>query len=135
MSFNRIYTSPLRMCIKLALKVAKADTVIIHDPRLKELNFGKWEGKALSELKDDTRLFRETYKVGKQCPRGESYQDLIDRTKSFLSDLKCENGTIGVVACGGVIRAFMSLIENRPPMEMFGANVEFGQIFHYELKN
>lgn len=48
--FDAVYSSPLQRCTKLAAYCGFPDPVL--DDRLKELNFGHWEGKRWEEIKD-----------------------------------------------------------------------------------
>lgn len=74
------------------------------DPRLKEINFGHWEGFAWSELPDRDP---EGYQARLADPfnwrprNGESYRDLMERIRAWLESL--ERNAI-VVSHGGVSR-------------------------------
>lgn len=74
------------------------------DPRLKEINFGHWEGFTWSELPDRDP---EGYQARLADPfnwrprNGESYRDLMERIRAWLESL--ERNAI-VVSHGGVSR-------------------------------
>ena len=50
MKFDKVYTSPLSRCLRLASYCGYTDAK--RDHRLKEIDFGKWEMQKFSEIKD-----------------------------------------------------------------------------------
>ena len=48
-TFEKVYSSPLRRCMRLAKEFSDE---IISDARLMELNFGDWENKSWEEIFD-----------------------------------------------------------------------------------
>ncbi len=132
--FDRIYSSPLKRCVLLAEKIA-GEQKIVFDARLKELNFGDWENKRWEDIREETTALFTDYKINNKCPGGESFLDLIERVRSFFVDMNDQPGSVCVVAHGGVIRAFMALMEQRPPLELFRATVDYGQVFCYDSFN
>jgi broad specificity phosphatase PhoE len=54
---------------------------IIQDPRLRECNYGAWNGLPRSKWQDAGRFTAVPF------PGGESYEDVVVRTRSFLDDL------------------------------------------------
>ena len=76
------------------------------DSRLKELNFGSWEGQRWDEIQDP-RL-QEWYDNWLSMPAGgaESFLEQYNRVSAFLDDLKKTGyGKVCVFAHGGTIRA------------------------------
>lgn len=62
---------------------------IIFDERLKEMNFGNYEGKSIAEIADDEQYYNLWH-----CPDdnlglagGETYQEVQARLKDFLNDI------------------------------------------------
>lgn len=75
------------------------------DDRLAELSFGDWEGMTAREIRSKAPDAWTAYEASRWTivpPGGESYQQLIDRLRSWLNELR---GDIVVVAHGGVGRA------------------------------
>lgn len=132
--FDRIYSSPLKRCVLLAEKIA-GEQKIIFDARLKELNFGDWENKRWEDIREETTALFTDYKIDERCPGGESFWDLIERVRSFFIEMNDLPESVCVVAHGGVIRAFMALMEQRPPLELFRTTVDYGQVFYYDSFN
>ena len=105
-SFEKVYTSPLSRCTKLATYCGYPDAQ--HDNRLKEMHMGDWEMKMFDEITDPQ--IQEWYNDYLKVPtlNGESYQDLYARVSSFLSELKATEKTLGynkiaIFAHGGVL--------------------------------
>lgn len=128
--FDAIYASPLSRCKKLAEGLFKGKE-IIFDERLKELNFGEWEGSHWDDIStsEDAEAFFKDY-INVACPDGESYNDMLERVKSFYDEIKekHKDGKIAIVSHGGPIRAFMCIIENISPMDAFDRQVEYGEM-------
>lgn len=118
--FDRIYSSPLIRAVQTAEVVNEQQHApLILDPRIREMCFGKYEGKYLKEVrKSDPNLqycfFQpELYQADES---GESFEHLHLRVWEFLEgELKpLENDpqvhTVLVVCHGAVIRAFLAVI-------------------------
>ncbi len=119
--FDRIYTSPLCRAVTTARIISEMDLhpsagePFLVDDRLKEMNFGKYEGILLKErvLYDENIVncfSRPTLFVADET--GESYEDLFRRIEDFIEDvlLPLEEDPVvetALVVCHGtVIRAF-----------------------------
>lgn len=82
------------------------------DDRLKELSFGDWEGRTVTELEEtqaDLWVARQTDKWFFRPPQGESYQDLADRLRSWVNEI---DGPLVVVSHGGVNRGLRFLLSD-----------------------
>ena len=81
-----VYSSDLRRALETA-RIAFADTSIPlrSDVRLRECNYGDLNGAPRQELEPRTRFLTTPF------PGGESYQDVVDRTADFLTDLAREH--------------------------------------------
>lgn len=93
-SFDAIFCSDLQRSLKTA-KLAFGDTHPIHsDKRLRECNYG--------DMNRATKTTVEAYKataVAKAYPNGESYEDTMQRMKSFLAMLQkdYDNKTVMII--------------------------------------
>lgn len=127
--FDKIMSSPLSRCAILAEEFADADDIILDD-RLKELNFGDWEGKSwnhIYENEDGGKNWFSDYE-NTPCPNGESYGDMLTRAKSFIDDLPKTDGNILIVTHAGIVRAFRVLLQNWSVKKAFDRPISYGQI-------
>ena len=132
--FDKVFSSPLIRCKLLAEAIAAN---YLLDERLKELNFGDWEGmewEVISKTPQAQSWFGNF--IEEACPAGESYTQLLSRVSSFLGDLKklqdCEN--ILIVTHGGVIRSFHAIINGMPPERAFDLKIDHGDILVLSVK-
>ena len=123
-SFDAIYASPLRRCKQLAESLF-ANKEILFDDRLKELNFGSWEGLHWDDISssEEAEAFFNDY-INTACPGGESYQDMLKRVTDFYDEIKGKYKKIVIVTHGGPIRALLCLLENISPKEAFKKKYE-----------
>ncbi len=114
--------SPLlrtRQTMEIVLKALgrRADD-FATDERLKEINFGRWEGMTWKELKVTDRpaydaRYRDPWSVC--APGGECYADLSLRTRDWLASLT--RPTV-VVSHGGISRCLRGLVLSLPAAEV-----------------
>ncbi|WP_048305923.1 histidine phosphatase family protein [Halomonas sp. PR-M31] len=112
-SFDAIHASDLTRCRQTLahLMAGRSNTVMPHfDARLRELDFGEYEGKCYEELKTLPAYRAWIDSLGEQAPPGgESTRALRRRLDAWLSDLFAEVTSqalerVLVVTHGGVIR-------------------------------
>ncbi len=87
--FDRILASPLRRARETATAVARGREVEL-DPRLKEMDYGAWEGLTYDEIDERDGALRARWVADPEslaCPGGESGADVAARARSFLDDL------------------------------------------------
>ncbi len=110
---ERVYTSPLTRCLTTAARLFPG-TDLVMMPKLRECDFGAFEGKTPQELQDDG-----TYQAWIQDslhnapPDGESGLDFLQRLVQALSDIfedMMANGfyEAAAVTHGGVIMSLLS---------------------------
>ena len=100
---ERIHASDLSRCRILAERFAARDGVRpVYDRRLREYDFGAWEGRRWSEIprSESDPWTRDLWAAAP--PGGETFQALHTRVGAALQDIS--HGTL-VVAHAGVIRA------------------------------
>lgn len=110
--FDAIYSSDLQRCQQTLqwAEVAKAGVPLTLEPRLRELDFGEYEGKVYDELKDLPHYRAWIDSVGElQIPGGESAAQLRQRLDAWLQDLATQARSdsyqkVLTVTHGGVIR-------------------------------
>jgi len=125
---NAVFSSPLSRCTRLA-KYCGFDPEL--DDRLKELNFGDWEGEEWDKI--DMSVW-ETDFVNPPVPNGESFMDMYSRIESFFEDLKQKDyHTVFVFAHGGVISCARVYFEKADIQETFDLMPQYGEIVEFEM--
>lgn len=87
--FSRVYCSDLLRCRQTLARI-RPDLVpeAYYDARIRELNFGEWEGLTYEELKG-LKTYRNWIDdpASSKPPGGESWGQFEDRVEAFLHDL------------------------------------------------
>lgn len=114
-----------------------------NDARLREMNFGEWDGREWSELQrsDGDRLGRwmENWRHASP-PAGESVDEIVGRVSECLRDIRerfqtddnQEAQTVVVVAHAGSIRAALCLLREVPVDQMFDIDVPHATAIAFE---
>jgi len=93
--FDAVFCSDLERATQSAELFFDKKFPLFVDWRLRECNYGKYDGVPATEFKKN----REQEYIHSEYPLGESYLDVESRIKSFLSDLKRFNyDRIAIVA-------------------------------------
>lgn len=134
-----VYASPLNRAYETA-RLLVPNKSIQTDNRLKEMDFGAWDGKHANELRKDypdafdfMGMFNNNY--AKYATNSESYDDITKRAGEFLEELKPlgSNKTILIVCHGVTIRGFLSAIFGLDTSEFTNvANVGFSEVIFDE---
>jgi len=111
---TKIFASPIRRTKETAQLLAKAlginEGAIVYDDRLKELNFGDFEGRPHKEMV----AYRSTVikKYADPLPGGESWLDVKKRMGSFMYEIErlYQNETILIVTHGAGLETLQALI-------------------------
>jgi alpha-ribazole phosphatase/probable phosphoglycerate mutase len=78
-----VFVSDLRRAVETAeIAFRGSHLPIYRDPRLRECNYGKLNGMPVTLLTGQRRR-----RVDRPFPGGESYQQVVERTRAFLRDL------------------------------------------------
>jgi broad specificity phosphatase PhoE len=78
-----VFTSDLRRAVETAeIAFAGSDLPVRQDRRLRECDYGELNGGRAAEIERE-RLLR----IDQPFPGGESYRQVVGRTRSFLNDL------------------------------------------------
>jgi len=112
--FDHIFTSDLKRCLE-TFHYFDFQQEPILDHRLREMNFGDWEGKTYTELKDmqTYRNWLDNWELT-PVPNGESAPIFKARIDSFFQELfhdidtQKETQKILIITHGGVIRYTVS---------------------------
>lgn len=130
--FDRVYTSPLTRCTRLADFCGYPDAV--RDSRLMEINFGEWEMQGYDDLKDPRlqEWYDDYFHV--RATGGESFEDQLTRVSDFLNELrKKPYRQAAVFTHGGVIICAQIYAGLLKPAEAFSALAPYGGIVKMTL--
>ncbi len=129
---SKIYCSPFLRTRETADMVAEQigfpKEKIIHDDRIRELEFGDFSNRPVEEywnyMKD------KTWEFDTKVPGGESFQDGKERFGDFLYDVdeKNKNETILIVSHGLSVELVPAVIETADKKRSL-------EIFHHQMKN
>jgi len=109
---SQLYTSTLQRARDTAQVIAQELRVkVIADPRLNEIDFGKWEGASFDRLPELERSRFRKWREGKlrKAPGGESLASLSRRVGEILKEILHRHAeeTIAVITHGGPIKTFL----------------------------
>jgi len=90
--FDVLYSSDLTRAIESS-EIAWPDYEVIKDPRIRECNYGEYDGK-------DKKMVVYEKHIYDPFPNGESLIDVEKRVKSFLLEIKekYDGKTVGIIA-------------------------------------
>lgn len=136
---DRVYLSPLRRCTETAApSLAGRDIPVVHDDRLKEMHFGKWEGLRYQEIEamdpEGWTAFTTDWKSF--CiPDGEGFSGFYERVAHFAKEIKGgrETERILIVAHQGVLRVLTACLLDLSEDDVFHFNFEHATLSHIRL--
>ena len=106
-----IFTSDLRRAKNTAKEIAKyhPESKFVQDKRLRERAFGLYDGKH-KDFVIEKVLQKKSFSYSP--PKGESFEDVIKRVKSFYKEILKNHAkkTVLVVAHGGILVFFTRLV-------------------------
>jgi broad specificity phosphatase PhoE len=78
-----VFTSDLRRAVETAeIAFDGSDVPVRHDRRLRECDYGELNGGRAAEIERE-----RPRRIDEPFPGGESYRQVVERTRSFLNDL------------------------------------------------
>ncbi len=109
---DRVLASPLARAHETAEKIAQEKTLAVdYDPRLKEIDFGRWDGKTFSEIPPADKSYITQWveePLTFRFPEGEAISAFLERTNAVAKDcINSPDRTICVVTHGGNVRAMI----------------------------
>ena len=125
-----IYCSDLQRAKDTAKEVSKYHTCkLIPDQRLRELDFGQWEGLTYKEIQEKDGKYLSTWNENKLIvppPEGESLGAFADRIEYFLEDISKNktDKTVSVVAHGGTIKVLICLVLGLSPLSYWQFSID-----------
>lgn len=127
-----VYVSDLQRAVETAqIAFSDRDTRIIQDARLRECNYGDLNGMPVADL---TALRRNH--IDTPFPGGQSYRDVVDATREFLSDIaaKHDGRTILVVAHSANRWALQYLLHGIPLEDLVDAPFAWQPRWEHQVK-
>jgi probable phosphoglycerate mutase len=121
----RVLASPLKRAQETA-RLLFPDRPIALDPRLMEMDFGAWEGKALAELRAEPGAeaeARERLGLDFSAPGGETPRQVQARMQPLLTEIAAARQPTIIVTHKAVLRALLSLATGwamlgKPPVKL-----------------
>jgi len=113
-SFDAIYSSPFQRAYCTAEVIAANKQEVITDNRLKETNFGIWEGLSLSQIQEQTPQLWEAWRTDPDHTaagkNGETAKEVVQRADLFFEEAlhKHPTGHIAVIAHNGLNRFYLA---------------------------
>lgn len=78
-----VFVSDLARAVQTAeIAFAGSEIPVRKDPRLRECDYGDWNGMPVSKLRDE-----RSKRIDVPFPGGQSYVDVVSQTKDFLDEL------------------------------------------------
>lgn len=104
------------------------------DPRLKELDFGDWEGQTFEAIGSDLDAWVAN-PMGFAAPGGESAMEMAGRVHEWLEDTLEAQPAVPqvIVAHGGPLRAIAGHLLGVPPERWLGLDFGCGQVSRLDL--
>ncbi len=112
-AFSNVYTSPLQRCCRVAelLTESNAALRLVIEPRIMELNFGKFDGVPFDALEREWQILEKFWAAPAQFPLPNSeplehgYKRVVQAWEQIVQ--QCEQDTL-VITHGGPIRYILA---------------------------
>ena len=135
------YVSPLKRAIQTAQELSKYRNFkeIVIEKKLREQNFGEWQGKKISLIWEEIKTFKTKHNFSFLCPencppKGESFLDQCKRVSEFINNLNFHDHTSLIfISHSGTIRAFLSQILDLDPNKAIGIEISHLSITSIEV--
>jgi alpha-ribazole phosphatase/probable phosphoglycerate mutase len=128
---DAVFTSDLARAVETA-RIAFGDSgmSIIEDARLRECNYGDLNGAPVTTLNED-----RASRIEMPFPRGESYRQVVHRTRDFLRDLArdWDGKRVVLIAHSANRWALQTLLDGTPLTEAVVAPFEWQEGWSYTL--
>ncbi|MEM7781084.1 MAG: histidine phosphatase family protein [Pseudomonadota bacterium] len=118
-TLSRIDTSPLSRCSRLAERIVERLNLPLQiDPRLQEIDFGRWENCAWDDIPREEIDAWAADVTGAKPHGGESVDELTARVRSYLDECPYGRSDILVVTHLGVVRCAHAAFGYEGALEM-----------------
>ena len=127
---DAVYVSPRLRAVQTATALGGNRTV---DDRLRELDFGQFEGRTYDEIEREQPEFFQSWMETPtlvRFPGGESYAELRERVAAAVDEIVAANDgrTVALVSHGGVIRAALAVALGLPDERAFALDVGYARV-------
>jgi broad specificity phosphatase PhoE len=129
-----VYASDLGRAVETVEIAFGATSLPVHlDSRLRECNYGELNGRPAAEL-DRARRLRH---LDEPFPRGQSYRDVVEATRSFLEDVAARHDgeQVVVVAHSANRWAIQHLLDGIPLEDLVGTPFDWQEGWVYRLES
>lgn len=118
--------SPLSRCLHPARRLGLD---VSPDLRLREMNFGDWEGQRWSDIAAEDIARWNADLLSHAPPGGESLADLHARAMAFIDAARSFDGdAIVALTHGGPIRCMLATVLGMPVAHLFRLRVDMGSV-------
>jgi len=127
-----VFTSDLGRAIETAeIAFAQSELPVEHDWRLRECDYGELNGAPVAEIDEAGRVRR----IDEPFAGGESYRQVVERTRSFLNDLfpELDGSRVLLIAHSANRWALQHLLLGAPLEEVVGAPFDWQEGWEYAL--
>ncbi len=106
-----VYSSDLRRASDTGSMVAERHGLEVRtDPRLRECEFGEWEGLTVAQIRERYAEIYRRYQVdsvNQRAPRGERLESLVERTGEAIEEIarRHPDDTVVIAGHGGTVHA------------------------------
>lgn len=113
--FDAVYASPLCRAIETASIIGNiSQGEVIVDPRIIEVDFGRYEAKSYFMLGIRMSLYWACPEIFPVPPTVETIPSMVARSSEFLQELEAKEYENVLVVChGGIIRAICGYLEDK----------------------
>lgn len=113
--FDAVYASPLDRAITTAAIIGNVPKEkVIVDPRIIEVDFGKYELCSYFKMGPAMTLYWALPEIFPAPKTVESIPQMVERSHAFLQELEKKDYENVLIVChGGIIRALCGYLENR----------------------
>ncbi len=133
LNISRIYSSDIRRAYQTAEIIAKELNMEVHiDKNLREQNKGTLTGKLKSTLSKKDKELLENQQIDTLFPEGETLNDLYNRIKSYLKEIKKYEDNSLIVTHRGVINMIYYIL-NDIPLDMDKKRFDVDHLSIHEL--
>ena len=130
--FDAVWSSPLQRCRKLAAFCGYPSPFV--DERLRELDFGDWEGQLWREIRAPRLQEWFDNWLSTKAGGGESFLEQYARVAEFLDELRRRPfQKVAVFAHGGTIRAALVYAGVCNFNQIFSDMVDYGSVTEIEI--
>ena len=135
--FDAVYASPLDRAVTTASIIGGVrKSEVITDPRIIEVDFGKYELRSYYKLGIPMTLYWALPEVFPVPKTVETIPHMIERSTGFLKEIEAKDYENVLVVChGGIIRAICGYLEDRENGIKWRPKPHNCEIRVYESKN